>query len=185
MPATANSLRPSPGRRACTVCRRWRCRWPRAGGLAARAPQRAWPWWLVRGPPPRSPRPWPPPRRCQGQACAQGVPPRQAPRAGRPPRVIVDGTEDISDVWCQPFHVAEREPQVVFGRHQIFGCRGRGHAGHRDLVQPAAQAGAACRRPPVQPLPVRCRGSRGRVHRATAPDHRSGYDPRRSGRCRP
>jgi hypothetical protein len=53
--------------------------------------------------------------------------------------------------------------------------RGRGHAGHRGAVQPAAHASTACRRPPVQPGALRRRGSRDRVHRATAPDHRPGH----------
>jgi hypothetical protein len=33
---------------------------------------------------------------------------------------MVDGAEDISGVWRVPFHVAERDPQVVLGNHQIF-----------------------------------------------------------------
>jgi hypothetical protein len=41
------------------------------------------------------------------------------------------------------------------------GGRGRRHAGHRGAVQPAAAAGAAGGRPPVQPGPLRCRGNRG------------------------
>ena len=37
------------------------------------------------------------------------------------------------------------------------------HAGRRGAVQPAAQAGAACRRPPLQPRPVQRRPDRSRI----------------------
>ena len=66
----------------------------------------------------------------QSQACAQDMPPRHtwrpSPRAGRSPGVIIDGAEDVSGVWRVLLPSAVHDPQVVFGRHQIFSSMNAG-----------------------------------------------------------